>query len=110
VLVHSTANLTGVTDLDRYARRVVHREVTERLGPVGNTPASYSGGPGFKFRDGDRLSLLRFFRSFSQSLQANAGIVLKITHRPLPSTSVQIHYSSVIVSLNAITEKRRQTN
>jgi hypothetical protein len=47
---------------------------TERRGRVANTPASYPGGPGFKSRPGDRLSLLRF-RDFSQSLQANAGIV-----------------------------------
>jgi hypothetical protein len=34
---------------------------TERRGGKFNTPASYSGGPGFKSRPGDRLSCLRFF-------------------------------------------------
>jgi hypothetical protein len=30
--------------------------LTERLVRVVNTPASYSGGPGFKYRPGDRQS------------------------------------------------------
>jgi hypothetical protein len=34
---------------------------TERRGRVVNTPASYPGGPGFKFRPFDRLSWLIFF-------------------------------------------------
>jgi hypothetical protein len=37
-----------------------------------NTPASYSGGCGFKFLPEDRLWC--GFRGFLQSLQANAGI------------------------------------
>jgi hypothetical protein len=34
---------------------------TESRGRLFSTPASYSGGPGFKSRPGDRLSRLRFF-------------------------------------------------
>jgi hypothetical protein len=37
---------------------------TERRGWVVNTPALYSGGPGFKSLPGDRLSWLRFFVFF----------------------------------------------
>jgi hypothetical protein len=43
------------------------------LGRKVKTPASYSGGPGFKSQHSDRLSCL--FRSFSHTLQMNAGIV-----------------------------------
>jgi hypothetical protein len=38
--------------------------VSKRSGWVVNTPASYSGGPGFKFLFGDRLSLLMLFVVF----------------------------------------------
>jgi hypothetical protein len=38
--------------------------VTGRRGRVVSTPASYSGGPGFKSRPGDRLYWLRFFVVF----------------------------------------------
>jgi hypothetical protein len=41
---------------------------------VVHTPASYSGGPRFKSRPGERLSLV-IFRGFPQSFQVNAGIV-----------------------------------
>jgi hypothetical protein len=40
---------------------------------VVNTHASYSGGPEFKSRLGDRLS--EGFHGFPKFLQANAGIV-----------------------------------
>jgi hypothetical protein len=39
--------------------------VNKRRGRLVNTPAS--GGPGFKFRLGDRLSSLRFFVGFLSS-------------------------------------------
>jgi hypothetical protein len=48
---------------------------TERHGRVVNAPASYSGGPGLKSRPEDRLSCLKIFRGFCQSLQINVGIV-----------------------------------
>jgi hypothetical protein len=40
-----------------------------------STPASYSGGPGFKSRPLKAAILIEGFRSFPQSLQANTGIV-----------------------------------
>jgi hypothetical protein len=45
-------------------------------GRVVNTPGAYSKGPGFKYRSGDRLFSLQFFRGFPQSIQANARIGL----------------------------------
>jgi hypothetical protein len=47
---------------------------SERLGRAVNTPASYSGDPGFKYRPDDRLSWIRGC-DFSQSLQENTGTV-----------------------------------
>jgi hypothetical protein len=41
---------------------------TEHCSRAVNTPASYSGGPGFKSRPGDRLSWLEVFRGFPQFL------------------------------------------
>jgi hypothetical protein len=41
-----------------------HKNRTERLGRVNNTPASYLEGPGFKSRPGYRLSWLRVFVVF----------------------------------------------
>jgi hypothetical protein len=52
---------------------------TERHFRMVNTPDSYSGGPEYKSRPGDRPSWLTFyidiFRAFFQSLQANSEIV-----------------------------------
>jgi hypothetical protein len=43
--------------MDLYVFKEVEMSyITERRGQVVSTPASYSGGPGFKFRLGDRLS------------------------------------------------------
>jgi hypothetical protein len=39
-----------------YYEMVSSYRVTDRHGRVINTPASYSGGPGFKSQPGDRLS------------------------------------------------------
>jgi hypothetical protein len=36
-------------------------DLTERSGQITNTLASYSGGPGFKSRPGDRVSCFRGF-------------------------------------------------
>jgi hypothetical protein len=47
---------------------------TERRGRVGNTPASYSGDPGFKSRPGELLSRLRTFMVFFRP-PANLGMV-----------------------------------
>jgi hypothetical protein len=48
---------------------------TERRVRVVNTPASYSGSIGHKSRPGNRLSWLRIFGFFPQSLQATPGIL-----------------------------------
>jgi hypothetical protein len=47
----------------------------EHRGRVLNTPASYSGGPEYKSRLRRPAILIEGFRGFSQSLQANVGIV-----------------------------------
>jgi hypothetical protein len=73
------------------------------------TPASYSGGPGFKFLPEDRLpSLTHCSFSFFSFLQINAGIVPWIRSRPLPSISISIHYSLIILSLDGICLSRWQ--
>jgi hypothetical protein len=60
--------------------------LTEGRGRVVNT-ASYSGGPGSKSKFRRPAIVFEFLRGFSQSLQANAGIVPKIRPRPLPTKS-----------------------
>jgi hypothetical protein len=47
----------------------------ERHGRMVNTPASYLGGPRFKYWLRDQLSTLRFICGFPHSFHANAGIV-----------------------------------
>jgi hypothetical protein len=47
----------------------------ERSDPVINTPASYSGDPGFKSRSRRPAILIEVFRCFPQSLQAHSGTV-----------------------------------
>jgi hypothetical protein len=42
------------------------------------------------------------FRSFLQSLQANTGIASQIRPRLFPSTYIPIHYSLIIITLEAI--------
>jgi hypothetical protein len=58
----------------RNLRSTLIRSSNERCGWVINTPSSYSGGPVYKSRPVYWLLWL-FFRSFPQSLQANAGTV-----------------------------------
>jgi hypothetical protein len=47
---------------------------TECRGRVVETPASYSGGPGFKSRPRRPAIVIHVFRGFPDFLQANAGI------------------------------------
>jgi hypothetical protein len=54
---------------------IMHFIVTERRGRVHNTPASYSGGLGFKSQHWRPAILIEGFRGFSQFFQANVGIV-----------------------------------
>jgi hypothetical protein len=63
----------GTSETSVYFYENTERHITERRGPVVNTPASYVGGPWFKSLPEDRLSL--GFMGFPQSLQANTGIV-----------------------------------
>jgi hypothetical protein len=49
--------------------------VTEHRCRIRNIPASYAGGLGFKSRSRQPAILVEVFRSFPQSLEANAGIV-----------------------------------
>jgi hypothetical protein len=42
------------------------------------------------------------FRGFPQSLQANASTVLRTRLRPLPSTTLPIHDSLIILSFDTI--------
>jgi hypothetical protein len=81
-----------------YLRRlaVIFILVTESSGRVVNTPASYSGGPRFKSRPGDRLSWLRFFVVFSIPPGECRESTLKIRPRSLPTKSFQIHHYSLV--------------
>jgi hypothetical protein len=47
-----------------HVRLLTYTKSTERRAPVGSTPASYSGGSGFKSRPGDRLSWHRLLAVF----------------------------------------------
>jgi hypothetical protein len=49
------------------------RSLTERHGGVVSTAASYSRGPGFKYRPGDRLSSLRPFVVFLNPSKQKLG-------------------------------------
>jgi hypothetical protein len=55
-----------------------NRHTVERRGRVAVTPASYSRGPGFKYRPRRPAILVEVFRGSPQSLQANAGIIIII--------------------------------
>jgi hypothetical protein len=50
-------------------------KMTERCGRAVNTPASYSGGPGFKSWPWQLGILIEVFPCFPQSFQVNVGIV-----------------------------------
>jgi hypothetical protein len=50
------------------------------------------------------------FLGFAQSLQANGGIVSPITLQPPPSTSVPVHYSLIILALDADGRKTASIN
>jgi hypothetical protein len=65
---------------------------------VDKTLASHSRGSGFKYRPGDRLSW--GFYCFSQSIQANFGLVYQIRPRPLSLASLLIHYSQLLLPFN----------
>jgi hypothetical protein len=49
--------------------------------------------------------LIEGFRGFPQSLQANAGIILRIKPRSLPTISFTIHHYSLIILYSLVTEK-----
>jgi hypothetical protein len=70
---------------------------TEHRSQVVNTSVSCSGGPGFKYRPGDRLSWQRCFAVFL-FLQANSGRNLKIRTRSLPVKSFPIYHSLITYS------------
>jgi hypothetical protein len=76
---------------------------TESRGRVVSTPASYSGGSGFKYRPLHRLSWLEFF----------VAVISPCRLQPLPSTSFKIHHSLVTPSFDTIvwvTQMRRSIN
>jgi hypothetical protein len=67
---------------------------TKCHGWVVNTPASYSGGPGFNSWPWWLAILIDVFRGFPQSLQAN--ITLKLGHDcflPISFQFIIIHFS-----------------
>jgi hypothetical protein len=55
-----------------------HKLSSESRGQMVNIPASYSGGPGFKSRPGDRLSWLRYFVVFLSSSKQMQGSTSKL--------------------------------
>jgi hypothetical protein len=70
--------------------------MTDRRGRVVNTPAWYSGGPGFKSLPGDRLPRLRFFMFFSVPPGKLRKTALKLGHgRFIP------HYFQSIIHLSS---------
>jgi hypothetical protein len=70
-------------------KKHIHNQLqnnTERHGRVVNTPASYSGSPGFKSRSTERLSWLRFSWFFSIPPGECRNSTLKLDHaRFLPN-------------------------
>jgi len=67
---------------------------------VVKTPASKSGGPGFRSEPGDRLSWLRFSWFFSASRRI-LGQYLKIRPWQLPSKSFRVHHLRITLSFDA---------
>jgi hypothetical protein len=87
-----------------------HRN-TERCGQV-ITLFSYSGGPWFKSRPGDRLSWLRFFIFLSPSRQMPA-YYLEISHDrflPNPFNLLFIYHPIVPRCIVIVTKKHRKLN
>jgi hypothetical protein len=58
-----------------FEKKALPPEETECRGRVVNTPALYSGGPGFKSWPQQPAILIEVVRGFSQSLQANSRIL-----------------------------------
>jgi hypothetical protein len=91
----------------QYSIKTVHlfmkklKQSTKCHGQVFSTPASHSGGPRFKSQPRDGLFWLRFFCCFPQFFQEKARIITQIRPWLLPSTSLPIHYSLIILSFNA---------
>jgi hypothetical protein len=80
------------TRFQRMNHKLFYPVKVKRGDHVVNTPASQSGGPGFKSRPGDRLPLLKVFRGFPQSLQTKS----------CDRTFLATHQSLIILSLDAI--------
>jgi hypothetical protein len=59
---------------DQCTCRPSQQTCTERCGQVVNSPASYSGGPGFKSRSQQPAIMIEVFCGFPQ-FQANARII-----------------------------------
>jgi hypothetical protein len=61
---------TGMRENVTHCKLLI-RDLPKRRGRIVSAPASYSVGPGFKYRPGECI-LTDSFRGFPQSLQANA--------------------------------------
>lgn len=66
-----------------------------------STPATYSGCPGSNL--GPEMGYHESLSGFSQSLQANAGVVSQIRPRPLLSAPFPIHYSLIFLAFDTAT-------
>jgi hypothetical protein len=91
---------------------IIPSSTTERHGRVVNSPASYLGGPRFKFRPGDRLSWLRFSWFSSVPPGKCRDSTLKLGHdRFLPHPfQCFIHLSSFHSTLIVLVAEKASLN
>jgi hypothetical protein len=85
--------------------------MTERRGRVVNTPSSYSRGPGFRYRPGDRLSWLRFSSFFSVPEDKCWDSTLILGYERFFPTPFPIHHSLITPSFDAVSstlQKKRR--
>jgi hypothetical protein len=89
------------------SRNYAYTRKTERRGRVVNTHVSNSGGLGFKFQPGDRLSWVRFVVVFLSPSRKMSGNILKLGHGrflPYPFKFI-IHVSSFHLSLCSLSQR-----
>jgi hypothetical protein len=87
--------------------RTNHNIITEFRSRVINTPASYSGDPGFKSRPGDRLSWLRVFVVFLSLYSRMPGYS---TYRFLPNPFQFVIYLAFHSTLYSISTEKAPFN
>lgn len=77
--------------------RIIHHLATDCQGPAAIRLASYTGSPGFNL--GPETDYPEGLRVISQSFQAKVGKLLHVSPQALPSISLPIQHSLIVLPL-----------